>query len=67
MVTSQVKEINDVVSAFDATDHVVCGWRCDPEGSWHLSVDAHEIYVDVGFVPCPDPQNLTMLDTQGQR
>ena len=31
------------------------------------TVDAHEIYAGVGFVPCPDPQKLMTLDTQGRR
>ena len=31
------------------------------------TADAHEIYAGVGFVPCPDPQKLMTLDTQGRR
>ena len=31
------------------------------------TADAHEIYAGVGFVPCPAPQNLMMLDTPGRR
>lgn len=27
------------------------------------TVDAHKIHLDVGFVPCPDLQNLMMLHT----
>lgn len=38
-VTNQVKEVDGVTYAFDATGHVARGWWRDPEGRWYLSFD----------------------------